>query len=661
MPKHLPHRADLQSLRALAILLVLTAHANIPGMQGGYVGVDVFFVLSGYLISGLILTEIQGSGRFDAANFYARRVKRLFPALLVVLVCVALVAAIVASPHQQIAASAAAQAAALWLSNFYFAARTIDYFSSGAEGNLFLHTWSLAVEEQFYLIWPWFLLFSFGFWPWQRTRRECKRLLIGLAAALVISLFLSSYLAKTNTEAGFYLMPGRIWEFALGAIIFVLRKSLDAGPRHPYLVFLDKLRGRSIINAVGWLFALAAAVLYPPSLRYPGLWALLPCVGAALVLLDAPERKPDQIFSRFALRFSPIQFLGDISYSLYLWHWPVLVLGSQIFGSGWATRIALVLTSVILAALTYFAVERPIRAIQIKSLLNVYVLSGLGMALAFFLAGAWQSFALQTLRSPALSRIEQARMDLPIIYSQPCDTWYYRTDVTECIYGPKNASHTVVMFGDSVLAQWFPAFAQIYLKHPDWRLIVVTKSACPAQKISYYYDRIKSFYKVCDEWRESAIKIIADMRPDVIIMGSTHYPFTPEQWISGTRAVLTQLAPAANFVVIMSPTPELGFNGPDCLAGQAVRPKWLALTQSCQRQIPPATQESVATLLKVAASTFHNVEVIDLRDAICPNGVCHAEIGGRITYRDGQHLTAGFVQSLSPFVERALQQAHVPH
>lgn len=226
----LPRRADLQSLRALAIVIVVGAHAHIPWMQGGYVGVDVFFVLSGYLISGLILNEVETTRHFNALGFYARRLKRLLPALLLVLLMVAGIAWMLASPTQQREDAAAGQAAALWLSNFYFSARIINYFSAGLGGNLFLHTWSLAVEEQFYLIWPWLMLFLLGVWTWQGAPFSRKRLAIGLGLLAIASLILGVYWAHTNVEAGFYLMPGRVWEFALGALIFLLRQALDHPP-----------------------------------------------------------------------------------------------------------------------------------------------------------------------------------------------------------------------------------------------------------------------------------------------------------------------------------------------------------------------------------------------------------------------------------------------
>lgn len=316
----LPRRADLQSLRALAIAIVVGAHAHIPWMQGGYVGVDVFFVLSGYLISGLILNEVETTRRFNALAFYARRLKRLLPALLLVLLLVAGIGWMLTSPLQQREDAAAGRAAALWLSNFYFSARIINYFSAGLGGNLFLHTWSLAVEEQFYLIWPWLMLFLLGVWSWQGAPFSRKRLAIGLGLVFIASLTLGVYWAQADVEAGFYLMPGRAWEFALGALIFLLRQVLDhsAPAQHRSAALLNRWRGRSRLNAAGWFVILAVTALYPDDLRYPGLWALLPSLGAAMILLDSPERHASSSCSRLMLRNSALQVLGNLSYSLYL-------------------------------------------------------------------------------------------------------------------------------------------------------------------------------------------------------------------------------------------------------------------------------------------------------------------------------------------------------
>lgn len=659
-PQATRQRTDIQSLRALAIAIVVAAHAHVPWLQGGYVGVDVFFVLSGYLISGLILAEVEVTRHFNAWAFYARRLKRLLPALLFVLLCVAGVAWILSSPLRQGENAATGQAASLWLSNFYFAARLINYFSADLGSNLFLHTWSLAVEEQFYLVWPWLLLILFGVWQWQGAPFSRKRLAIGFGLLAMASLAVDVYWSRSDVETDFYLMPSRAWEFAMGALTFMLRQNFVK----ERVVWLNRWRGRSLLNAAGWLFILAASVLYPDDLRYPGLWALLPCLGAALVLYDAPEKQASSLLSRLMLRQPALQFVGDISYSLYLWHWPVLILGGEMLGASWQVRLGLVAVSVVLAALTFVAIENPVRRARMRNSLYVFVPSALGTTLGFFVMGAWQTAVVHSLHTPTQERIQIARMSGPKLNAQqldarPCDTWYESDEVSACTYGPKDASHTVVMFGDSVLVQWFPAVTDIYLKQPGWRLVVLTKSACPAQEVSYYYPIIKAPYTVCDLWRTRAIDYIAHLHPDVVIMGSAHYGFTPQQWITGTRAVLDRLSPVTRSIVVMNPTPELGFDGLDCLSAQANWPHWLPFSKQCKTSLTPISQDSVFDLLNKAALPYANVKVIDLRNAICPAGECRAQLGQIIVYRDEIHLTAFFVRSLAPALQHVLLAAGV--
>jgi hypothetical protein len=211
------------------------------------------------------------------------------------------------------------------------------------------------------------------------------------------------------------------------------------------------------------------------------------------------------------------------------------------------------------------------------------------------------------------------------------------------------------MFGDSVLAQWFPAVAQIYLRKPDWRMIVLTKSACPASQVSFYYERIKANYAVCDLWRERALSYMEQLRPDVVIMGSSQYGFSADQWITGTRAVLEHLSPASRSVFIMNPTPILGFDGPNCLSKEANLPHWSPQYGRCEARLEPASDQDMLAILKQAAAPYPNAHVIDLSDAVCPDRLCSARFQAGIRFRDGNHLTASFVQSIVPAFERALE------
>ncbi len=202
----------------------------------------------------------------------------------------------------------------------------------------------------------------------------------------------------------------------------------------------------------------------------------------------------------------------------------------------------------------------------------------------------WEKNAEELLNGPEASRIQAAKFDIPVIYSSDCDTWYHSAKISPCIFGPKNAPKTVVMFGDSALAQWFPAISEIFLRKPDWRVVVLTKSACPASQVSYYYARIKANYDVCDVWRQGAIDFIVQQRPDLVIMGSRHYPFSQEEWIAGTGTVLKHLAPISGSVAILSPTPDLGFDGPNCLSMKVNVPDWMPHHGRCETKTESTAQ-----------------------------------------------------------------------
>ncbi|MEQ1518072.1 MAG: acyltransferase family protein [Usitatibacteraceae bacterium] len=638
-----PRRADIQSLRALAVLLVVATHAQVSLFPGGYVGVDVFFVLSGYLISQIILRETAATGGFDAWRFYARRCKRLLPAMLLVLVCIAAAGWLLAGVEQQQFDAQAGQAASLWLSNFHFASRVVGYFSSGYGGNLFLHTWSLAVEEQFYLVWPWLLLFLLGHWRWQGGMRNRGRLVIGLGAVVAASLSLGVYLAATSVDEGFYLMPGRAWEFALGTLALMLREACDQG-RYP---ILDRLRGKSVLNTAGWSAILVAALCYGPHLRYPGPWALLPCLGTALVLLDDPRRHSESPVSWLMLREPWMQFAGNVSYSLYLWHWPVLSLGMQLIGSGAAERMLLLAFCAALAILTYFAVERPIHRAPFRRSALVLLPSALAMAATWMLMVCWEDAAARRLERPEQAAILVATLDLPSIYARGCDTWHHSADVVPCRLGPATAGHLTVLFGDSALGQWVPAFESLQRQDPDARLMVLTKSGCPAASISFYYEKIRANYDVCDQWRERAIAVIAALKPAQVIIGSAQHRFSREQWLEGTRAVLDRLSPVAGSIVILNPVPELAFDGPACLVRQQNLPEWRRRDNRCEAPVRTASGALLQTL-REAAQPYANVSVIDLNEFVCPDGLCRARLPAGIVYRDRSHLTATFAQSLAP-------------
>ncbi|HET7332165.1 acyltransferase family protein [Dyella sp.] len=652
-PHHyrLGYRSDIEGLRAVAILLVVAAHARVAWLAGGFVGVDVFFVLSGYLITGLLVQEIQGTGELRFAAFYARRLRRLLPALLLMLAGTCILGWLLTAPADQPGQATAAASAAVWASNFYFAFSHLAYFSPGAETNLFLHTWSLGVEEQFYLVWPVFLVLALGAWTGTRRSSSPARLKIAMLAIFSISLVLCVLWTRSAPRLAFYMMPSRAWQFALGALVFLYfgAPAATAGDGTP-LEGLAKSRRTAMLRLAGWLglgLIAAAALLLDGDMPYPGTWALLPALGAATILAAGARSSTFGVGRVLSVR--PLQAIGRVSYAWYLWHWPVLLLGATLVDMhSAANRFGLVVLSFVFAVLSYYVLETPIRRNpRLVARPRMAVLSALAlMFVAGVLAIYWHNGAQYRMTQPEQLRYVQVRSDAPVIYRMGCDDWYHSAEVRICAFGPAHARHTAVAIGDSVALQWFPAFAEVFDK-PGWRLLVITKSSCPMVDEPLFYPRIGRQYTECGEWRKNALRRIAALKPDLVILGSTYtYDFTQSQWTEGTKRVLRSLSASTAHIYILRSTPIMPFDGPACLAPRSKLYAALSISSQCIALANNVRSDNVYRWLGEAATNFANVELIDMTDTVCPRGQCRAQQRGIIVFRDSQHMTATFARSL---------------
>ena len=657
MRYRLGYRPDIEGLRAIAILLVVAAHAGVPWLRGGFVGVDLFFVLSGYLITGLLLQEVGDHGRIRFGAFYARRLQRLLPALLLMLALVSLAALLIVPPSQQPFQAIGGATAAVWLSNVHFALLHLDYFGPGADSNLFLHTWSLGVEEQFYLLWPLLLFFTLGAWRLKAHSLHLTRLKIVMALVLLASLALCVLWTAREPQLAFYLMPARAWEFALGALVFMLARpaALREAEGANAVTATRNGRGARLLGWAGLLLIAWAAWAYGPNMPYPGIRALLPALGAAAILYAGVAAAQTSVAWLLSLR--PLQALGKVSYSWYLWHWPILLLGMQIDpGASLLMRLALVALALLLATLSYRLVETPLR--RNRALLTrprAVIGAALGlMLLANVGAITWFNDVSIWLQAPQQQKLAAASVDAPVIYGMDCDTWYHSAQVNVCGFGPAKAAHTAVLMGDSVGAQWFPAVHRAF-ERPGWRLLVITKSSCPMVDEPLFYPLIGREYTVCTQWRKNALRYVAALKPVVLLLGSTStYGFTRAQWIDGTRKVLRRVAGAVPDIFIIRATPHLAFDGPACLMQQ----RWLGIWKSlhtCSSWGPGPTNDAVYRWQSKVAGEFGNVHMLDLDSLVCPHDVCKAERDGIVVFRDSQHMTASFARSLAPAMAQRIQ------
>jgi len=689
-------RPDIEGLRAVAVSLVLLYHAAVPGFGGGFVGVDVFFVLSGFLISGLLLRELETSGTISLASFYARRLRRLLPAVALLIIVTVAVSVAVLSPLRAGDVAADGVAAALYASNLRFAAQATDYLQSELAPSPLLHLWSLGVEEQFYLFWPALLLLA------TRVRSDLRvRVGIVAAAVVVASFALSLWLTTASAPWAFFSLPSRAWELGIGALLAVGAARLAALPR-------------GLANAGGWLglgMIGAAGLLIDTSTPFPGTAALLPVLGTALAMLPG-MRGTAEAPARF-LGLRPARFLGRISYSLYLWHWPMLVLPTVVAGETLPlpVRVGLMLAAIPIAYASQRWLEDPIRRGRIVGLVprrNLALAGALSIAVATSSLGlgfvttqrlaaatgdgetasapplpalgglaatpgptaAGESPRASTPPAPMLPPapggpvpadlippLIAARDDIPAIYDNGCHLAQPATAIPDCVFGDPASQTVVVLFGDSHAAQWFPALERLAHER-SWRLVSLTKSACTPAWMTVWNTTFKRAYTECDQWRDRVLERVAAEQPDAVIVASSHpyraagngEPAAVDGGVAlaaGLEETLDRLRPLADAVVLIGDTPKFDDDPPDCLSSHL--DDVLACSEPRATMVDQRWLESEAANARDAGATF-----IDPTDWACPTDPCPTVVGRYLVYRDTHHLATPYVIALRERLGAAL-------
>ena len=656
----LSFRPDIQGLRAVAVALVILAHAGVAGFAGGYVGVDVFFVLSGYLITGLLLEERVATGTIRYGEFLARRLRRLLPAMLAMLLVVLIVSTIVLTPFEMRQQSRSFPYAAAWISNFFFSFAERDYFLALQDHDLFLHTWSLGVEEQFYLIWPWLVLLFVGFKARVADRlSQGKVILVGFAMVFVASLVLSIYLSANLPLLAFYMMPSRFWQFALGSGVYVgMHMAFDW--RAVSMGRKGKI-GAWIAGLTGVMLVICSAVLLSPDISYPGWYALAPSFGAALLI--AAGRISDRAAAGPILSSGLFVWIGDRSYSLYLWHWPILILGTATGISGLvAGKLVLVALTVALAMLSYRYIELPFWKGRFRTAIPKHVVV-YAVTTIIVSVTAYNALERQVFGSSVESLVADGydpRMDAdPRVYLSGlhCDTGHFATQVVPCALGNPTGERLAVLLGDSIGVQWSPAVSEVF-PSPEWQILVLTKSACAIVDKTWHYNKAGGDYTVCTEWRNMVLDYIDMIAPDVLIIGSSAtYNFTATDWVDGTTRVLQRVAPSVGHVVLIAGTPHLSFDGPSCLEDPwRFSFRLINGDRECEEAMTETRSDVVANYLRQSARGFANVGVVELGGVVCPDGRCAAQTpDGVVIFRDEKHITASFARSLVPLFKNRLE------
>jgi peptidoglycan/LPS O-acetylase OafA/YrhL len=709
-------RPDIEGLRAVAVLAVVLFHAGAPGIAGGFVGVDVFFVISGFLITGGLWRELTSTGTVRLARFYGARARRLLPAGCTVLVVTAVASAALLPPIQARDVLGDGIASALYVGNYRFALHGTDYLATDTPPSPFQHYWSLGVEEQFYLVWP-ALIIGTAVLIWRaggtsRRRGRAERIdaasaqsvgpylvVLGLVAAA--SFAVSLEWTRTLPPWAFFSLPARAWELAAGGLV-----ALTVGVWRRL-----SLPTAAVAGGVGMTLVIVACAEMGEATPYPGTAALVPVLGAALVI-GAGCATSDHGAGRL-LSLPPMRAIGRVSYSWYLWHWPVLLLAPPLLGHplGLAERLAAAAISLGLAVLTLRLIENPgrfagpLRRSAARSLVlggvvtSVAVCTGLvllalrpvpvGRGPATLPVGVtapapsanatddpWdaavqhlsdqvqaavaESAGLQTIPSNLSPPLDEAPADKPAVFVNGCVRSWRDVGQAECVSGDPGSTTTVALVGDSHAAMWNPAFEQVAGQR-HWRLRTLGKITCPLQDLPITSPYLGREYTECEQWRDEVLDRLHGQPPQLIVLSMSRrygadFGFTSYDpaWLGSLTRLVTRLRGTGAAVLVLGPIPDPHSVVPTCLSGH------LDDATACGQPRATAVND-VGIAAEEAATRAGGGRYADITSLFCTDDRCPAIVGNDLVYRDDNHVTIEYAQALGPVVaalaDRAIARA----
>lgn len=681
-------RADIQGLRALAVLAVVVFHLWPAVLPGGYVGVDVFFVLSGFLITTHLVREVDRTGSVSLAAFWARRARRLLPASLTVLLVTVGGIWLFAPAGAVGRFLGEVMASAGYVENLALAARSVDYLAAESAPSPVQHFWSLAAEEQFYLVWPVLILAAVILSrrrPAAGDASPRRNIALVLAVVVAASFAWSVIFTARDPSPAYFLPTTRAWEFGAGGLLAVAAPALAAR--------LAGRRSRLLLAALAWggLTAIAvSAVAYGPSTPFPGSAAALPVLGTLAVIAAAEPT------GRFAptrvLALRPVQRLGDLSYGVYLWHWPLIVITPMALGRGMTLLdgVLVAAASVALAAATERWVENPIRHGVLTTRRPRATFAAMAAAMAVVLVVPLSTLGVADDRLEAEQRTLEALVDenpaclgaaavnsddcarvepVAAVIPDPsladasperCIAGIRSTDLTVCFYGAAadRATRTVALVGDSHAEQWLPAFADLATKR-DWALVVIAKSSCPFGPDRRFEEHmsaeaLEEMNERCAAWNDQALDWLGD-HPEVDALFTATRARNPvvaepsdADWQTTAarqyRQRWAELPATIEHVVVLRDTPRMNDDYLACLAESGDE-----AAENCAVPVSDAIERDPA-VEAVAGSDDPRLGVIDLTRYFCPDGLCRPVIGGVLAYRDSHHISWVYASTLVPFL-----------
>lgn len=662
-------RHDIQALRAIAVIAVVLFHINPELLPGGFVGVDMFFAISGFLITSHICASLQ-SGKFGFKSFYLRRALRLLPAAGTV-IAICLVYAIVVFPTDQWWQTATgALASALYVQNWWLVFSSSDYFSGHS---LFQHYWSLSVEEQFYIVWPLLLSACFGaaakFWP-RRTGATTAAVVV--AALCALSMAYSVYLSVVNPLVAYLATPTRVWQFGAGALVALIGWRLRVAPGF-----------QAITTGVLLLGVLVPALfLLNENQAVPGWITIVALLPVMWVLAHPTPTRRGVLGTIFSLK--PVQYVGGISYSLYLWHWPVIIFmqwhtSPKIPAFG---QIVCLVVSIALAALTKKFIEDPCRAPysrktpQARILTPTLMTYGLVFPLLLVILVAGKAHIVQQQYSniAAECRGGQALLNTACPKPAPAIAYpapqlgfspfslsgYFRNcfpdtraqELISCTRGAAQAPVHLAVIGDSHALMWLPVFDQA-LNSGQVQITTYLRASCPVND-AVITGREPAVDALCNSWSDDVVADIinSDDFNAVVTSAYTNKRFTDgqgqrslETTASGFASAWSQIAQSGTPVVVIGEVPHPRKAPLACLTTRSA--------EHCGRTRTEAVGEvasigSRSVLEHAAHSVAHQgIRFVSMTDLICAATYCPAVQGGAIVYLDDSHLSAEYVRSIS--------------
>jgi len=654
-------RADIEGLRAVAVLAVVLYHCGVTAVGGGYIGVDVFFVLAEFLITSLMLSEIESTSRLSFRNFYGRRARRLLPAATMVIAATVFTGWFVLSPLARRDLIGDALSATTYTVNWRLASHGTDYFQSELAPSALQHYWSLAVEEQFYVAWPLIIWLLAG--PRLRRGRRCA----GLGLVVVASFAVCLVVTEERQPWAFFGLHTRMWQLGAGSL---LAAAWPTVARLPHAM-------RRAASLAGLAGVVGSAMLFDDATAWPGAAALVPTLGATAVLVGVQSGPVTSV-----LAWRPLGWIGARSYSWYLWHWPALILFAEWRDVELTVPVAaaVALGALLVSHVGYTLVEQPIRhERRLVRSARTSIAVGLGLSTACLAAllvirptaervdatgtdASTESLpddvgltttlevAAGVLDVPANLRpsLADARDDFPEVYALGCHADVPVVEPTTCELGDPSGSVTVVLMGDSHAAQWTPALDDL-AADSGIRLVSLTKSGCPAFDVPVFNESLNRVYDECDVWRRNAVNEIATINPDVVITTQS-WLYTPADApaanagaviLDGYVSILRELSVLTDSLVVLGDTPYPLGDVPDCVSAH------LTDVSSCTAGRDEASARRRSEIEELAAAET-GAAYVAVDDLVCGAARCPVVVGDLLVYRDNSHLSTPYVRWVAP-------------